>query len=138
MLRALPGVARANAAGAAVTRELVPVLVADGELDVRIAIALQAASLVDGLGAAFVASAVLPTLDTLVRDEAIGARVELAPFGFDMGPYAVESQWSRFVDPALAVARTAVRDGLKCRGASPNFFGPRDWREVTRRSRPEI
>ena len=43
------------------------------------------------------------------RFPAGGARVALAPFGFDMGPYAVESQWSRFVDPSLAVARTALR-----------------------------
>ena len=32
------------------------------------------------------------------------------PFGFDMGLYDVESQFSAFVEPNLAVARTAVLD----------------------------
>ena len=78
LAEALPGVARATAAGASLARDLALSLVADVELDVRIAVALQAALLSEGLGAAFIASAVLPTLDVLVRDESVGARVELA------------------------------------------------------------
>ena len=68
--------ASANAAGAALA-ELVAGLVQDSELDVRIAVALQAAALVPGLGAAFIEH-VRPTLDALVREEAVSVRAELA------------------------------------------------------------
>jgi hypothetical protein len=74
----LPAVARVSPAGAWLARELAVALVGDVEEDVRIGVVLQAASLADGLGAAFAASALLPTLDVSVRDEAVTARAELA------------------------------------------------------------
>ena len=78
LAQALAGVARTDAAGATLARELVFSLIGDADLDVRIAIALQAGALTHGLGGPFVASTVLPTLDALLRDENVHARVELA------------------------------------------------------------
>ena len=75
---ALPGVARADSGSAALAREIATSLVGDVEIDVRVAISLQAAAIADGVGGVFVASVLLPTLDELVRDESVGARVELA------------------------------------------------------------
>jgi serine/threonine-protein phosphatase 2A regulatory subunit A len=113
LAEALPGVARASAAGASLARELATQLIADPEIDVRIAMTLQASAIAAGLGASFVSSTLLPTLDQLVRDESVGARVELASvlmsLARPLGPAGAASRLLPLVLLLLDDSNTNVR-----------------------------
>lgn len=74
----LPGVANVGSEASALTREIAATLIDDSDRDVRVAMALQAAILSDGAGHVFVSTVILPTLSTLVQDESVGDRAELA------------------------------------------------------------
>ncbi len=75
---ALPSVASAPLGGALAAKEMCMPLVDDFEPDVRVAVALQAASLASSLGAEYVTTALLPPLRLLLSDDSVDSRVELA------------------------------------------------------------
>lgn len=121
LAEALPGVAQANNDAAAPVREMVATLVEDSEIDVRVAITMQAAALVTSLGAPFVLDSLLPSLDGLLRDESIDERVELARVLMGLArPLGVEDARSRLLptmrlllNDANTNVRLAVINGLE-------------------------
>jgi len=117
---ALPGMSRANDA-AAFCRELATTLVADAEVDVRIAICLQAATLSATLGIGFLSERLVPTLDQLLHDETIDERVELAavlmglaePLGASVACSHLLPLMRMLLDDTNTNVRLAVINGLR-------------------------
>ena len=85
LAEALPAIARASGAGSWLAREIAISLVADVDMDVRLAVVLQSCALCDGLGSPFVGTSLLPTLDVLIRDESVGGRADLASVLMQLG-----------------------------------------------------